>query len=220
MTAVFNLAREQNAVLLFDEADAIASRRSASVEHSFQREANLVVNVLLQELEAFSGVAIFATNVAASFDPAFERRISTHVLFEMPGVHEREQIWRLQLHPTLTPLADDVDFRALAEQYELSGGDIRNAVLKAALQAAGEPENDAFKKIHQRHLERGAASVLEGKRVMRQSSLRPEDRSTGDPLDLMRALEFRWRRSVLLATVAGLTALATAVAALIVALFR
>ena len=64
----------------------------------------LVVNVLLQELEAFNGVVIFATNMAANFDPAFERRIRTHVLFEMPGADEREQIWRVQMHPTLTPL--------------------------------------------------------------------------------------------------------------------
>ena len=102
-------------MLFFDEADAIATRRSTSVDQGFQRESNTVVNVLLQELESFNGVVIFATNLAANFDPAFERRIRTHVLFEMPGVDEREQIWRVQMHPTLTPLADDVNFRELAE---------------------------------------------------------------------------------------------------------
>lgn len=169
IAAVFNLAREQRALLLFDEADAIASRRSASVEHGFQREGNLIVSVLLQELESFRGVVIFATNLAANFDPAFERRIRTHVLFEMPGVDEREQIWRVQMHPSLTPLAADVDFRALAESYEVSGGDIRNAVLKAALAAAAEPGSDGSKAIHQRHLEDGIREVLTGKRVMQQS---------------------------------------------------
>ena len=138
VAAVFRLAREQNAVLFFDEADAIASRRSSS-RQAFERESNLVVNVLLQELESFRGVVIFATNLAANFDPAFERRIRTHVLFEMPGVEQRERIWHVQMHPTLTPLADDVDFRLLAEKYEVSGGDIRNAVLKAALAAAADP---------------------------------------------------------------------------------
>jgi SpoVK/Ycf46/Vps4 family AAA+-type ATPase len=169
IAAVFNLAREQRALLLFDEADAIASRRSASVEHGFQREGNLIVSVLLQELESFRGVVIFATNLAANFDPAFERRIRTHVLFEMPGVDEREQIWRVQMHPSLTPLAPDVDFRALAESYEVSGGDIRNAVLKAALAAAAESGSDGSKAIHQRHLEEGIRDVLAGKRVMQQS---------------------------------------------------
>ena len=169
VAAVFRIARQERAVLLFDEADAIASRRSTSVDHGFQRESNIVVNVLLQELESFNGVVIFATNLAANFDPAFERRIRTHVLFEMPGVDEREQIWRVQMHPTLTPLADDVNFRELAERYEVSGGDIRNAVLKAALAAAGEPVQDTHKLIHQRHLDDGIRDVIAGRRVMKQS---------------------------------------------------
>ena len=168
VAAVFRMAREQRAVLFFDEADAIASRRTTS-GHAFDREANLVVNVLLQELESFRGVVIFATNLAANFDPAFERRIRTHVLFEMPGVDQREQIWRVQLHPTLTPLADDVDFRVLAEKYAVSGGDIRNAVLKAALAAAAESGRDSSKALHQRHFEDGILDVITGKGVMRQS---------------------------------------------------
>ena len=186
ISALFRLARDENAVLLFDEADAIASRRSSSVDHGFLRETNTVVNVLLRELETFSGVVIFATNLAANFDPAFERRIRTHVLFEMPGVDEREQIWRVQMHPTLTPLAADVDFRALAEKYEGSGGDIRNAVLKAAMAAAAEPGRDALKTIHQRHLEDGIRQVLAAKRVMRQSLFVPEapQQPLGNPLTL------------------------------------
>ena len=109
VAAVFRTAREENAVLFFDEADAIASRRSTSLEEGVQREMNTVVNVLLQEIERFNGVVIFATNVASNFDPAFERRIRTHVLFEMPGPEEREKIWRVQLSPK-TPLDDGVDF--------------------------------------------------------------------------------------------------------------
>jgi SpoVK/Ycf46/Vps4 family AAA+-type ATPase len=170
VAAVFRLAREEDAVLLFDEADAIAARRAtAALDHGYVREANTVVNVLLRELESFNGVVIFATNLAANFDPAFERRIRTHVLFEMPGVNEREQIWRVQMHPTLTPLADDVDFRALAEKYEVSGGDIRNAVLKGAIAAAGESGADHLKAIHQRHFEEAMQDVLSGRTVMKQS---------------------------------------------------
>src|SRR3712207_5374675 len=118
---LFETAAEQEAVLFFDEADAIASRRFTSMDQGYQREANSVVNVLLREVEAFSGVVIFATNLAANFDPAFERRIRTHILFEMPGPEEREKIWRTQLHARKTPLAADVDFRALAERYPASG---------------------------------------------------------------------------------------------------
>src|SRR5689334_5720447 len=168
VAAIFRTARAEGAVLLFDEADAIASRRSTSVDHGFQRESNTVVSVLLKELEWYTGVVIFATNLAANFDPAFERRIRTHVLFEMPGEAERAQIWRVQLHPR-TPLADDVDFQALARRYEVSGGDIRNAVLKAALAAAAEPGPDAAKRIHQRQFEAAMEEVVAAKRVMRQS---------------------------------------------------
>ena len=99
IVATFRAAAEQNAVLFFDEADAIATRRSAGAPMPHDRETNLTINVLLRELEAFNGIVIFATNLAANFDPAFERRIRTHVLFEMPGVEEREQIWQLQIHP-------------------------------------------------------------------------------------------------------------------------
>ena len=172
VVAAFRAAAEQNAVLFFDEADAIASRRS-STGMPDQRESNLTVNVLLRELENFNGIVIFATNLAANFDPAFERRIRTHVLFEMPGIVEREQIWRLQVHPQRTPLADDVNFAELAARYELSGGDIKNAVIKAAAAAAAEPGRDAGKRIHQRHFLEAAESVIGGRSVMQQSLLKP-----------------------------------------------
>lgn len=168
VASIFRTARDQNAVLLFDEADAIAARRSTSFDQVSQRESNTTVSVLLQELEWYSGIVIFATNLAANFDPAFERRIRTHVMFEMPGEVERAQIWRVQLHPS-TPLAADVDFQALARQYKVSGGDIRNAVLKAALAAAAEAVPDSKKRIHQHHFDTGIREVLAAKQVMRQS---------------------------------------------------
>ena len=179
IAAVFRLAREEGAVLLFDEADAIASRRSRSPDTGSDREWNAAVSVLLQELERYSGVVIFATNLAASFDPALERRIRTHVLFEMPGEAERERIWRVQMHPTLTPLADDVDFAALAASYPVSGGDIRNAVLKAALSAAAEEGPDSFKRIHQRHLDAAITDVIAAKKVMQQSLFADVERFSG-----------------------------------------
>src|SRR6202166_4210378 len=169
VAAIFRTAREEHAVLFFDEADAIAARRSTSPDSGSQRESNSVVNVLLQELERYTGVVIFATNLAANFDPAFERRIRTHVLFEMPGETERAKIWQVQLHPLRTPLAADVDLNALSLRYEVSGGDIQNAVLKAALAAAAEPIPDASKKIHQHHFEAGIKDVIANKRVMQQA---------------------------------------------------
>jgi SpoVK/Ycf46/Vps4 family AAA+-type ATPase len=165
----FRAAAEQNAVLFFDEADAIATRRSIGSPMPHDREMNLTVNVLLRELETFNGIAIFATNLAANFDPAFERRIRTHVLFEMPGVEERVQIWHLQIHPYKTPLADDVDFRKLSETYAASGGDIKNAVIKAAAAAAAEPGPDSSKRIAQRHFEAAMEEVMAARSIMQQS---------------------------------------------------
>jgi SpoVK/Ycf46/Vps4 family AAA+-type ATPase len=169
VASVFRAAERQNAVLFFDEADAIAGRRFTSLSAAYEREANAIVNVLLHELESFDGVVVFATNLAANMDPAFERRIRTHILFDMPNADERELIWRVQLHARKTPLADDVDFKVLAERYARSGGDIKNAVLKAAQMATTEPGPDEEKRIHQRHFVQGMEEVLAGERVMSQS---------------------------------------------------
>jgi SpoVK/Ycf46/Vps4 family AAA+-type ATPase len=219
VVAAFRLARKENAVLLFDEADAIASRRSSSLDHSLVRENNTVISVLLQELERFTGVVIFATNLAANFDPAFERRIRTHVLFEMPGVDEREQIWRVQMHPR-TPLASDVDFRTLAQQFEASGGDIRNAVLKAAQAAAAEPGSDAFKAIHQRHLEEGMREVLAGKKVMQQSLLDATPLKAQLDQELVSAQGRLATRTLTLAAATSALAFVMALVALVVAMLR
>jgi SpoVK/Ycf46/Vps4 family AAA+-type ATPase len=219
VATIFRTARDEKAVLLFDEADAIASRRSTSVDQGYQRESNTVVSVLLQELERYNGVVIFATNLAANFDPAFERRIRTHVLFEMPGEAEREQIWRVQLHPVRTPLANDVDFRSLAARYEVSGGDIRNAVLKAALAAAAEPGPDSAKQIHQRHFEAAMEDVIAAKKVMRQSLF--DGAAVAPPeVNLVAAAASHASRLVVYALVAAGVSVALAVAALAVALLR
>jgi SpoVK/Ycf46/Vps4 family AAA+-type ATPase len=217
VAAIFRMAQEEDAVLFFDEADAIAARRSTDVSQGAQRESNTTVNVLLQELERFDGVVIFATNLAANFDPAFERRIRTHVLFELPDTAEREKIWRVQLHER-TPLAGDVDFRELAERYAVSGGDIRNAVLKAALAAAAEEGPDARKRIHQRHFVAGIEDVIRARTVMRQSLIEsPGDRYEAAMAETRRMLE--QMRTVGLATGAAAgTALLLAVIALIIAL--
>ena len=186
VASVFRAAERQDAVLFFDEADAIAGRRFAAMQAAVDREANAVVNVLLHELETFPGIVIFATNLAANMDPAFERRIRTHILFEMPNAEERQRIWRVQLHPNKTPLADDVDFHELAERYPRSGGDIKNAVLKAAQIATTEPGPDAAKRIHQRHFVHGMEEVIAGGSVMAQSLF--EENGTPGPLSIVEQL--------------------------------
>ena len=208
VAAVFRDAIKADAVLFFDEADAIAGRRFTGLSQGYEREANAVVNVLLNEVERFPGVVVFATNLAANLDPAFERRIRTHIRFDLPGMAEREKIWRAQLHVTKTPLAPDVDFKALAERYPRSGGDIKNAVLKAAQLATFEPGPDAGKVIHQRHFVAGMEDVMGAQSVMAQSLY-----EAGNVPAQITANE----RQILLVSVG---ALVTAIAALVVALLR
>ena len=219
IVAMFRAAAEQNAVLLFDEADAIAMRRSSGAGLPHERESNLTVNVLLRELEAFNGIVIFATNLAANFDPAFERRIRAHVLFEIPGPEERTRIWELQIHPKKTPLAPDVDFRRLAERYTLSGGDIKNAVLKAAAIAAAEPGPDLGKRIKQQDFECAIEEVLAAKTIMQQS-LFADSRIVAADLVSARVMESQWRTAIFIALALAGTALITACVAVALALMR
>jgi SpoVK/Ycf46/Vps4 family AAA+-type ATPase len=220
IVAAFRAAAEQSAVLFFDEADAIATRRSAGAILPHDRESNLTINVLLRELEAFNGIVIFATNLAANFDPAFERRIRTHVLFDMPGVEERSRIWELQIHPKKTPLGSDVDFRELGKRYAMSGGDIKNAVIKAAAAAAGEPGSDLVKRIGQAHFERAAEDVLSAKSVMQQSLFAQTGVSAADPIGLWQNFEARWRTAIVVALGLAGTALIASLAAVGLTLLR
>jgi SpoVK/Ycf46/Vps4 family AAA+-type ATPase len=206
IAGIFRAAAEQNAVLFFDEADAIATRRSTGGALPYDREMNLTVNVLLRELEAFNGIVIFATNLAANFDPAFERRIRTHVLFEMPGPEDRTQIWQLQIHPKKTPLASDVDFKRLAERYAVSGGDIKNAVLKAASAAAAEPGPDMEKRIGQQHFESAMDEVISAKAIMQQS-LFIDAIAAPDPIAVVQNREMRWNAPAVAAVVLAVVAL-------------
>jgi SpoVK/Ycf46/Vps4 family AAA+-type ATPase len=218
IVAAFRTAAEQNAVLFFDEADAIATRRSHGTSLPDQRESNLTVNVLLRELENFNGIVIFATNLAANFDPAFERRIRSHVLFEIPGAEEREQIWKLQVHPSKTPLASDVDFHDLAQKYVVSGGDIKNAVIKAAASAASEAGADSQKRIHQRHLVEGVESVIAARAVMQQSLVAGLPQTPGD--DMLVPIIHRSSVAAMAAVITAGAALMIAIAALIVVFVR
>ncbi|OIP42249.1 MAG: hypothetical protein AUK47_04790 [Deltaproteobacteria bacterium CG2_30_63_29] len=131
---VFDEAERAQAVLLFDEADALFATRTA-VKSSNDRCANLEVNYLLQRLEAFNGMSILTTNFASSIDDAFQRRIRHIIEFPMPDADGRAALWQTLL-PESAPLAHDLDFEMLGAAFELSGGHIRNAIFRAALRAA------------------------------------------------------------------------------------
>jgi SpoVK/Ycf46/Vps4 family AAA+-type ATPase len=131
---IFAAADGSNAILFFDEADALFGRRS-DVSDARDRYANIEVAYLLQRMETYPGVAILATNLKQNLDEAFVRRLDFVIDFPFPEVEDRRRIWRLVI-PSRAPLAADVDLDFLAERFKLSGGSIRNCSLAAAFEAA------------------------------------------------------------------------------------
>ncbi|HEX7837502.1 MAG TPA: ATP-binding protein, partial [Kofleriaceae bacterium] len=135
---VFDLAERAHAVLLFDEADSLLSRRT-DVETSNDRYANANVNYLLQRLEQYTGVVILTTNKDAALDEALQRRLTLHLRLDVPEIPEREQLWRSFL-PQGVPRDPDLDVETLAREFELTGGLIKNVVVRAAFLAAREDQ--------------------------------------------------------------------------------
>jgi len=131
---IFRAARASNAILFFDEADALFGKRS-EVKDAHDRYANIEVAYLLQKMEEYDGVVILASNLSKNLDQAFSRRMHFVVEFPLPDETQRERLWRCLL-PAELPLSDDVDLKFLARQFRLSGGEIRNIVLSAAFHAA------------------------------------------------------------------------------------
>ncbi|HEX2746100.1 MAG TPA: ATP-binding protein [Streptosporangiaceae bacterium] len=134
LRAIFNGAEQSGAILLFDEADALFGKRS-EVHDSHDRYANLEISYLLQQMEAYRGVAILTTNMQHALDPAFMRRIRFIVQFPFPDPNARASIWR-RIFPAATPVAE-LDFDQLA-QLNVAGGVIRNIAMHAAFLAADD----------------------------------------------------------------------------------
>lgn len=139
LTKLFNTASEKNAIIFFDEADAFLSKRVTNMNSSTDVSVNQTRSVLLTLLNDYTGIVFFATNFLSNYDSAFMRRIQYHIKFELPDLKLREKLWRMYI-PERMP--NDVDFYKLACDYDgISGSDISNAVLKAALKAAKQNED-------------------------------------------------------------------------------
>jgi predicted nucleic acid-binding protein len=166
LARLFDAASAGHAALLFDEADSLFAKRT-EVKSSTDRYANLEVNYLLQRMEAFEGITILTTNLESSIDDAFKRRLAFRIAFPMPEAEERAQLWRAML-PAEALVARDIDFDLLASKFEMSGGYIRNAVVRAAYLAAAEDGT-----ISMRHLQRGGTLeyTAMGKVIHHDSSL-------------------------------------------------
>lgn len=133
---IFSEAEHSNAILFFDEADAIFGKRS-EVRDAHDRYANIEVSYLLQRMEAYNGVTILATNLRANLDEAFIRRLQFAVDFPFPDEAYRLRIWQT-LFPPQTPRDASVDFSLLSRRFKLAGGNIRNIIVGAAFLAAGD----------------------------------------------------------------------------------
>jgi hypothetical protein len=133
---IFGEAQSSNAILFFDEADAIFGKRS-EVKDAHDRYANIEVSYLLQRMEAYDGVTILATNLRANLDDAFTRRLQHAVDFPFPEEEYRLRIWQT-LFPPDVPRQPDLDFAPLAKRFKLAGGNIRNIIVGAAFLAAAD----------------------------------------------------------------------------------
>jgi len=134
LSKIFEEAETSNAILFFDEADALFGKRS-EVHDSHDRYANIETSYLLQRMEEYEGITILATNFRRNMDEAFVRRIQYAVEFPFPEKHDRRAIWT-KTWPHELPLSDDIDFDFLAGRFEMSGGNIKNICLNAAFIAA------------------------------------------------------------------------------------
>jgi hypothetical protein len=144
LAEIFDQARLSGAVLFFDEADALFGKRS-EVKDAHDKYANMETSYLLQKMEEYDGLTILATNFAQNLDEAFTRRIQFIIKFPFPDAAQREQLWRSSF-PRELP-TEEIDFAFLAQNFELSGGPIKNIVLTAAYLAAGEGEAVTMKHL-------------------------------------------------------------------------
>jgi len=162
LSDVFDAAEPGHVVLLFNEAESLFGKRTTEIKSSNDRYANLETTYLLQRLERFGGLAILTTNLTSAIDKAFKRRFTYDVFFSFPSPDMRAELWRRTLPERARAIT--IDFDALAERYELSGGFIKVACERAAYVAgAGKTEIDEDmlrQTIERMYRERGKLSSV------------------------------------------------------------
>lgn len=166
----FEFATSQNAVLFFDEADSFLGKRLENVSQSTDTAVNLTRSVMILQLSSYEGIVIFATNLVQNYDPAFISRIRWKIQFDLPDEEARYKIWQVQI-PRQLPLDKSVDFTRLASQFDnVSGRDIKNAVLKAVVSAVKENKHTDQKQVTQSHFIEAITEIIEANKA----SVKPE----------------------------------------------
>ncbi len=133
LAKIFDEAERGRCMLLFDEADSLFTKRT-EVKTSVDRYANLEVAYLLQRMENFEGITVLTTNVEKMLDDAFKRRLRYRIYFPLPDAALRADLWR-NMMPKLAPIEDDIEWALLGQEFEIAGGHIKQAVLRAAVYA-------------------------------------------------------------------------------------
>lgn len=149
LASVFDLAKNRNWILFFDEADALFAKRT-STNTSNDRHANQEVAYLLQRIEDFPGMIILATNLRSNIDEAFSRRFQSVIYFPIPTEELRVEIWKNMLKDW--PGEVNEELITMAAKIELSGGAISNVVRRCALYLVKEKEQDLSKLISNKEL--------------------------------------------------------------------
>jgi len=132
LSHLFDKAFDKNWILFFDEADALFGKRT-DIRDAHDKYANQEVAYLLQRIESYDGLVILATNQRGNIDDAFTRRFQAIIHFPMPGIEEREEIWRKAFPPQIE-IATDINWNQIATRYELTGADIINVAHYCAVE--------------------------------------------------------------------------------------
>ncbi len=143
--AIFDAAKNSNAILFFDEADALFSKRT-EVSSSNDKYANAETSYLLQKIEEYTGVSVLATNNMQNFDVAFKRRMTFLIPLEAPDKATREDLWT-KVFPPEAPLSDMVDISLLAESLEVTGAQIKSIAVESAYIAAAAGHQITYEEI-------------------------------------------------------------------------
>jgi SpoVK/Ycf46/Vps4 family AAA+-type ATPase len=154
---MFDYAKKVNAVIFFDEADALLSKRVTNMSNATDVSVNQTRSTLLVLINEYDDLILYASNFITNYDPAFMRRILAHIKFELPNEGNRLKLWKKYIPDTLPT---NVDVAVLAKKYDgISGSDIANAVMNASLRAARFDDRI----VHHEYFENAIEQILKSK---------------------------------------------------------
>ena len=171
---IFKKAKETQAMIFFDEADASLSRRVTNMTHATDVSVNQTRSVLLTLMNDYDGLIIFTTNFIENYDPAFMRRILAHIEFELPDILCRQRLWKKYIPESLPSKAEIKELAEISET--LSGSDISNCVLKAAMSAARQNSES----ILIEHFEKSIKEVINSKNANSKSNTKIEKKAVSE----------------------------------------